>query len=60
MYASETSGALYPANGGQDNTGNGNVGSGIGIDASRVSNVYQDNLTEVRPNNYAVNFYIKY
>lgn len=33
--------------------------NGIALDASRVSNVYQDNLKEVRPINVAVNFIIK-
>lgn len=38
----------------------GNPFSGITFDASRSSSVYQNDLTEVRPVNYAVNYFIKY
>ena len=41
-------------------TGNGGSGGGkISFDASRVSSVYQNGLTEVRPNNKIVNYIIK-
>lgn len=32
----------------------------IKLDAAEVSSIYQDDITEVRPTNFAVNFFIKY
>lgn len=32
----------------------------VGFDASIVSSIYQNGLSEVRPTNHAVNFFIKY
>lgn len=40
-------------------TANGSGGGKIAFDASRVSTVYQNGLTEVRPNNKIINYIIK-
>ena len=35
-------------------------GTSYKLDASRSSTVYQNDVTEVRPDNYAINYFIKY
>lgn len=56
-------GALEAIAGYQDATpdsGGGTMLRGIKIDASKSSSVYQNGVTEARPTNFAINYFIKY
>lgn len=39
---------------------NRNPYNGVSFNASRSSSIYQDGITETRPTNWAVNYFIKY
>lgn len=63
IYIGNTSGSLYSTQRTNYMTRGENQGpgpTGLGFDASRSSNVYQNGLTEVRPTNFAINYFIKY
>lgn len=54
------SGAFYTtANTYLGNQSNAGTGSAINFDASRCSSVYKS-VSEVRPENYSINYFIKY
>ena len=56
-------GAFSVSSGGYDTLNGGSAGiyrGNVTLDASLSSGVYQNNLTEARPTNFAVNYFIKY
>ena len=63
FVSSQFSGAFYGDTfGGTFSAGvaSSNFAKGLNIDASRSSSVYQNNITEARPTNYSINYFIKY
>ena len=53
------SGAFYIGSNNYRGTTSGQSNNQLNFDASRSSSVYQ-NVTEVRPDNFSINYFIKY